>query len=139
MTAIKPLDTIATKWATNAGRSGAAYKTGIQNPRRSWSEATQAADENRKAGLAAADSVDAFRKGVAAKGDSGWSTDAQAKGPSRFTQGVALAKPAYTTGFSPFASIIGSLTLPPRGPKGSPENITRVSAIADALHKAKVT
>ena len=135
---IKPLSTIADKWSGNASRSGAAYTAGVKNPKTSWQSATAAADESRKAGLAAADARNAFVEGVNAAGDATWQKGAVEKGPTRFAQGVQIAKPAYTEGFSKFHGVISSTTLPPRGPKGSPENITRVTAVTEALHKAKV-
>lgn len=138
MTAIKPLTAIAEKWSKNAAGASDDYRAGVSNPRRSWSQATQAADEARKEGLAAADQRDAFRKGVAAAGDAKWKQRATTVGPGRYRQGVQVAKPEYQKGFARYHSVIANLTLPPRGPKGSPENIDRVRAIADALHKEKV-
>ena len=34
-------------------------------------------------------------------------------------------------------SVLKGLSLPPRSTKGSPQNIQRVQAVADALHRAK--
>jgi hypothetical protein len=138
MTAIKPLSTIADKWAGNSAMAGSAYTQGVQNPRRSWADAAGAADDRRKAGLAAADARDAFRKGVQAAGDAKWKQNASTLGPSRFASGVQNAKPGFNSGFAPYHSVIGSLTLPPRGAKGSPENLQRVAVVANALHAAKV-
>ncbi len=136
MASIKPLNVIADKYSRNAATAGPSYKQGIENPRESWATNTAAADESRKAGLAAADARDAFKKGVTEAGDAKWRSNALAKGPTRFAQGVQLAKPAYTQGFSASHAVISSVNLPPRGPKGSPENLNRVSAITTALHDA---
>lgn len=138
---IKPLGKIADKWSSNASATEArtSYTEGVQSPRRSWEASTMAADEARKEGLAAADGRDAFRKGVNAAGDEKWKSRATSLGPSRFSQGVQVAKPAFSAGFSKYHGVISGATLPPRGPKGSPENIDRVRVVAEALHNAKIS
>lgn len=140
MAAIKSLSRISEKWADNAGstQAGNAYREGVQSPRRSWEDATVAADDARKAGLEAADARDAFITGVREAGNAKWQRRATSLGPSRFRQGVREAKDDFSRGFAPFHSVIAGLTLPPRGPKGSPENIERVRVIAEALHAERV-
>lgn len=140
MTAIKSLSRIAEKWEDNASSSQArkAYLDGVRNPRRSWEDATVAADDARKEGLAAADERDAFVEGVKDAGNKKWQDKSIKLGPSRFSQGVKEAKDDFQRGFSRFHSVISGLTLPPRGPKGSPENIERVKIIAEALHAERV-
>ncbi len=59
-------------------------------------------------------------------------------GPGRYSEGVRAAEPEYRAGFAPYHAVIANTTLPPRGPKGSPENIDRVRAIAEALHDQKI-
>lgn len=141
MAEIKPLNKIADKWSSNASATEArnAYSDGVQSPRRSWQSSAAAADQARRDGLAEADSRNAFVNGVNAAGDQKWKERAVTLGPSRFSQGVQVAKPSYQTGFSKYHSVIAGVTLPPRGPKGSPENINRVATIANALHSAKVS
>lgn len=139
MADIKPLGAIAKKWSKNAGLAGDSYRDGVTSPRRSWQQSAAAADESRKAGLAEADARDAFVKGVNDAGDAKWKRNATTLGPARFRQGVANAEPEFQGGFSKYHSVISGTTLPPRGPKGSPENLERVRAITDALHTAKVT
>jgi len=136
---IKSLSRIADKWGANAALAGDSYRDGVQSPRRSWQAATAGADESRRAGLAEADARNAFVNGVNAAGDSKWKNNATVLGPARFRQGVQNAKPAFSSGFSKYHSVIAGVTLPPRGPKGSPENIERVRAVADALHTARVS
>lgn len=139
MADIKPLSAIAKKWGRNSATAGDAYRDGVGSPRRSWAASANAADDARKQGLADADARDAFRKGVDAAGDAKWKRNAETLGPARFRQGVANAEPEFQSGFSKFHQTIQGTTLPPRGPKGSPENLERVRAIADALHKAKTS
>ena len=139
MAEIKPLSQIATKWTANSANAGTAYRDGVTAPRRSWQASAAAADDARKAGLVQADQRNAFVNGVNAAGDTKWKNNAIALGPSRFAQGVQNAQPSYQQGFTKYHGVIAGVTLPPRGPKGSPENLQRVSVIANALHQAKVT
>jgi hypothetical protein len=139
MAEIKSLSVIAAKWIRNASVAGQSYKDGVTAPRRSWAVSAAAADDARKAGLQAADARDAFREGVNAAGDSKWKNNATTLGVSRYPQGVQNAQPEYTQGFQKYHGVIAGVTLPPRGAKGSPENLQRVAAIAQALHAAKVS
>lgn len=140
MADIKSLSTIANKWNKNSSSSEAreSYKSGVTNPRRSWATSAAAADDARREGLAAADARDAYVRGVQDAGDGKWKSRAQSLGPSRFAQGVQAAEQDFSQGFAPYHSVIQGVTLPPRGPKGSPENLDRVRAITEALHAAKV-
>ena len=139
MAEIKPLAKIAAKWKRNTGTAGDSYREGVESPRRPWEAATIAADDARKEGLAAADARGAVIDGVRKAGDAKWKKNSVALGPARFRQGTANAEPEYVQGFTKYHATIASVTLPPRGPKGSPENIDRVRAIADALHTARVS
>lgn len=137
MAEIKSLGAIAKKWKQNASGAGPAYKDGVSAPRRSWSAAASGADDLRKAGLVAADARDAFRTGVEKAGDTKWKNNAVKLGTSRYSQGVGAAEQEMSNGFAPYHAVIASLTLSPRGPKGSPENLNRVGEVANALHSAK--
>lgn len=140
MAEIKNLTRISSKWEENssAQQAGDAYRDGVQSPRRSWEDATAAADTARREGLADADARNAFVEGVKSAGNQKWQKRASALGPSRFRQGVKEAKDDFSRGFAPYHSVIAGLTLPPRGPKGSPDNIERVRVVAEALHKERV-
>lgn len=139
MAEIKSMSVIAGKWGKNAALAGDSYRDGVNAPRRPWAAAAAAADDARKAGLAEADARDAFRIGVQAAGDAKWKANATILGPARFRQGVQNAQPVFQQGFAKYHAVISGVTLTPRGPKGSPENIERVRQIADALHSAKVS
>jgi len=136
---IKPLNRITDKWGANSALAGDSYREGVQSPRRSWAASAAAADDSRRQGLVEADARNAYVVGVNAAGDAKWKANATVLGPARFRQGVQNAKPVFSAGFSKYHSVLGSLTLPPRGPKGSPENIERVRSIAEALHQARVS
>ena len=137
MAAIKPIEQSSDKWVRRASAAGSDYLTGIQNPRKSWAGAAFEGEGNYKAGVTAAANRGAFGTGVKAAGDEKWRNGALKKGPGRFAEGVAIGRDDWGKGFSPYQSAIGALTLPARGPKGSPQNIQRVAAVATALRALK--
>lgn len=138
MAAIKDLSRISSKWARVSAGATQEYLEGVQNPRKDWEEETRKAEPRYEEGVQAAIARKAFGKGVRNAGTAKWQQRAVTLGPQRFATGVAAAVDAYATGFEPFRQIIASLNLPPRGPKGSPQNILRVAAIAKALHDKKL-
>jgi hypothetical protein len=138
MPAIKAMDKISGKWSRVTQASTQSYAEGVQNPSRDWATNTAAAEKNFESGVQASISRKAFGKGVKRAGTKKWQDGAIDKGVSRYAVGVALAEAAYQNGFAPYRSVIAALTLPPRGPKGDPSNITRVSIISKALHDEKL-
>lgn len=138
MADIKPLEAVASKWASvTPGRAGE-YAKGILSPRRSWAQATEDAKENYAVGVQAAIAAGRFEKGVSEAGDSAWKKGATEKGVSRWPQGVSMSKDEYRAGFARYHSVISGLTLSPRGAKGDPRNYDRVREIGEALHAEKV-
>lgn len=139
MPAVKSLDRATKKWVNRAAVSQDAYTDGVQNPRVDWAAATAAAEGAYKTGVTQAMTANRFGAGVKKAGTQKWQENAQAKGPGRWSEGVALSQGAYEKGFAPYRQVIEGVNLPPRGPKGDPNNIKRVQMIADALHKKKVS
>lgn len=139
MAAIKPLDQAADKWTRRAAVAGPDYQAGVSSPRTPWAQASAGAGANYRQAVTAAAASGAYEAGVRAAGDEKWRAGALAKGPQRFAEGVALATGQWQRGFSPYADTISRLTLPPRGPVGSPQNLQRVTAIAAALRATKVS
>lgn len=135
---IKPVERIASKWSEVTPQRAGEYQSGIQNPRRSWAQATSDATENYNAGIQESISRNAFQKGVDQAGDAAWKQGALEKGVSRWPTGVRLGKNKYQTGFAPYHSVISGLTLSPRGTKGDPRNYDRVREVGEALHAEKV-
>ena len=125
----------AAKWANRSSAAQGEYKKGVQSPRRSWSSAAAASETNFEAGIAAAISRKAYGKGVSEAGDGAWTKGANEKGASRFSQGVLGAQNEYQKGFSPYADVLRSLSLTPRGPKGT--NYGRSQAVGEALAARK--
>lgn len=138
MAQIKNLNDSAAKWARRAGSASGEYIEGIQNPRRDWEQATKAAEKNYETGVQAAISRKAFGKGVSDAGTQKWQQRSVELGGARYSSGVAASENEYEQGFAPFHQVLASLNLPPRGSKGSPENLRRVEAVAVALRNKKL-
>lgn len=137
MAAIKPIEQSSDKWVRRASVAGPDYLQGVQNPRKAWAAAAVEAEPNYKAGVVAAAGRGAFGAGIKAAGDEKWRNGATRKGPGRFAEGVAIGRDDWGKGFAPYQSAIAAVTLPARGPKGSPQNIQRVAAIATTLRALK--
>lgn len=138
MAAVSDIAKSAAKWVRNAAAAGQSYKDGVTNPRTPWDTASKNASGNFTAGVTAAANSGAYAKGVAKAGNAKWQNNAIAKGPGRFAEGVSLAQDAWQTGFSPYQATIASLQLPARGPTGSPQNLQRVTAVANALRAVRM-
>lgn len=137
--ATKDIGTIATKWSTRAQAAGPDYSAGVKSTTKDWAALTAAAADNFAQGVSQAVANGTFAKNVVAAGTPKWQAAASGKGAQRYPTGVAAGGPAYSAGFAPYLSVIQNLTLPPRSPRGSPNNVQRVSAIDAALHQKKVS
>ncbi len=134
----KDINAIASKWSTRAQAAGPDYTAGVKNTQKDWAALTASAADSWGAGVQQAVADGRFAKGVVAAGTPKWQNAAVTKGSTRYPTGVATAQPNYVSGFSPYLTVIQNTNLPPRSPRGSPNNIQRVSAITAALHAKKV-
>jgi hypothetical protein len=139
MALIRSVSAIAEKWGRVTPGRSAEYKSGVENPLRDWEKNTVAAEGAYEQGVTASISRKGFGKGVKKAGVGKWKKKTVELGVSRWPQGVTMAKPDYEAGFAPFADAIAATVLPPRGPKGDPRNLERVSVMASALHKKRLS
>jgi hypothetical protein len=135
---IKDAGTIAKKYATRGAAAGPDYATGVANPRNPWAASTAAASSAWGQGVQTAITNGAFVKGVNNAGDAKWSRKATTVGAQRYPTGVQAAMTDYQNGVAPYLAVLQALQLPPRGPKGDPSNINRVTAVNTALRTKKV-
>ena len=138
MAEIKSMERIKANFKSGTAGASNRYKEGVMAPRVSWKEATLAASELQKQAMTDALARDAVRKGIERVSAEKQKTRASILGPARYAQGTAAAVEDYGSGFAPFREVIKNTTLPPRGPKGSPENYQRVQAMGEALRTAKL-
>lgn len=128
----------AEKWARRASTATQDYTNGVQNPSMDWATATKSAEDNYKTSVIAAANAGRFGKGVTAAGSEKQKKAAVEKGGARWAPGIAASQDAFATGIQKVLTVISGLTLPPRGIKGDPRNLQRVTIIANALHAMKV-
>ena len=137
MAAIKSLDAISAKWARVTPQRAVDYTEGVRNPGKDWAINTGAAETAYEGGVQAAIGNKSFGKGVRKAGTAKWQAAALAKGSARFGPGVAVAEPAYASGFAPYRTAIANVKLPERYARRDPRNMQRVTAVVDALVAAK--
>jgi hypothetical protein len=128
---------VAGKWNRRTSTAGTEYETGVRNPSVPWAQAAAAGKANYAAGVTAAIQRDGYAKGVTQAGDTRWQTKTIEKGPPRFAQGVAVSEADFAAGVAPVLEAISRVDLPPRGPRGAPQNLQRVAPIASALAALK--
>lgn len=138
MAEIAGVDVIAGKWARVTPTRTADYEEGVRNPRKDWQRTTLAATDAWKAGVQESITKGTWAKGVSRAGAAGWQAGAIEKGVPRWGPGVQVAEPKYAAGFAPYRAAIAAVTLPPRFARRDPRNMARVTAIVDALVKAKM-
>lgn len=138
MPPVKGIQRISDKWRRQSETSQQEYEEGVRNPRADWQERTSAAAQSWQQGIQAAIQNNRFQAGVRLAGNEKWQRRSVELGPSRWAQGIQVSGQAYEDGFAPYRTVIERVQLPPRGPKGSPQNIRRVEAIATALHNEKM-
>ena len=139
MIKVKDANRSAAKWQERTSGATSAYIEGVQNPKQDWQQATAAASENYKAGIAKSNARDGFKKGVMGVDSSKQMNAAVSKGAPRFASGVAAGTPEYAQAIAPFLNVLANVNLPPRGPKGDPSNLARVGAVNAAQHAAKLS
>jgi hypothetical protein len=127
----------AERWSRRAAAASGDYRIGIETTGRSWQAAATAAKQSWQQGVTAAAGRDGYAKGISKAGDSRWKRNSIEKGPDRFAQGVQVASGDFATAIAPVLETIGRVDLPPRGPRGSAGNYSRVQAIGTALARLR--
>lgn len=137
MAAIRPIEQASGRWSRRSAAAAPDYQTGVQNPRRDWAAAAAEANTVYQQAVTQAAAQGRFAAGVRKAGSAKWQQMSVQKGPGRFAEGVQISAEEWAKGFTPYHQAISAVTLPARGPRGSPQNIQRVAAIATALNQVK--
>lgn len=135
---IPPIAEIAEKWERVTPGRAADYTHGVQNPRRSWMDATLEQIDVWIEAITQAIADGRWQRGVRDAGDRKWQANTLAKGPTRWVHGIRLARGVYRDRFQPYRDEIASIDLPPRGPRGDERNYERVAIIGRRLHALKL-
>ena len=130
----------AQKFADRAASSVGTYLEGVSMSTKDQAAAAIAAAPIYAQAVQAAVSRGAFQKGLQKSGKAGWLKGVTEKGENNYGTGVtapgSLSK--YTTESSRFDSARNAASGVARGPKGSPQNLQRVSAVINALRATKI-
>lgn len=130
---VKSLDASTSKWSENAGRAATSYATEAMASAEDWAKGAAGAAANFKQAVQASNIGTLFASGVRRAGAAKYARKIEAVGKDRFAPGVAAATVDYKDGAAPYYSLLASITLDPRKPKGDPANIKRVEQVTKAL------
>lgn len=137
MPVVKTASQSGGRWQRRASSASGEYREGVERTGKSWQALATAGKQNYIAGVQEAQGRDAFAKGIAAAGDQKWRTNALAKGPGRFSEGVTVGQGDYERGIAPFLEVASRTDLPMPGPRGSEQNYQRSVTMAKAFRAAK--
>lgn len=128
------------KWGSRAAGASNDYAEGAQRTTKDQAALAIAAKGNYQAGITEAISKGRYEKGLQRSGKSGWQKGIAEKGINNYGVGVGSASAAakYSQNSGKYDSARNAANNVPRGPKGSPANIGRVTAVVTALRAAKM-
>ena len=134
---VKSIASAAQKFVTRASAATGDYKEGVNNTN-DQSEKAIAAEEAYVAGITESIARGARVAGLQKAGNAKWKERTLVLGAGRFATGIKAGEAEYKKNTEPYFAKLNSLTLSPRGPKGSPENYQRASEVGQALHQHKI-
>jgi len=134
---IKDTATLATKWVRNAGNAAGDYKSGVEQAGADWETGAKNGETNFEQGVQDAIAKKRYGRGISAAGAGKYTANASKLGAVRYAPGVQNAQEAWSRGVQPALDKLKSLTLPPKGPRRSPQNQQRAAMVAIELGKLK--
>lgn len=132
---IRPVGELAIKFKNRAGAAGPEYKLGVEGAGADWESNTAASEPNYVAGVNAAMGRNAFSKGVRSSGAAHYVKRAAGDGALRYPTGIASGTERWAANTQPYLQALAAMTLPPPGPKRSPQNQARANFVAAELGK----
>lgn len=134
---IRDTATLAQKYRTRAGAAQGDYKSGVEGAGADWESGAKAGEPNYEAGVQEAISRKRYGRGVSQAGAGKYVRNAVELGVARYPSGVQQGTDAWARNVQPSLDKLKSLNLPPKGPKGSPQNQQRAAMVALELRKMK--
>lgn len=135
---VKDPTTVANKWSARAQGAVNDYAAGAASPKQSQSASAIASADLWQQAVTGPGAKSAFTSGLSKAGDQGWLNGVNTKGKARYAGGITAGMTKFQTNIAPFLQAIAGVNLPPKGLRGSAQNIQRVAAIAAALHSLKL-
>jgi hypothetical protein len=135
---VKDPATVMQKWTTRAAAAVNDYKAGAASPKASQSASAIAAAPLWQQAVQSPAALTAFQSGLRSSGDQGWLNGVNNKGAARYPGGIQAGATKFQNNITPYLQAISGLNLPPKGIRGSAQNINRVQAVAQALHQLRL-
>jgi len=133
MVQVADLTASASKFERRASQAGQDFEDGVSAvSSQEQQQATLDATDAWATGVQEAINNGSFQAGVQSPAQD-WQQRTLDVGRQRFTQGVQGSGDAWRDGFQPVADTLESLSLQPRGARGSGANRERMNAVFDAL------
>lgn len=134
---IRDTGTLAQKYRTRAGAAQGDYKAGVETAGADWEAGAKAGEGNYEAGVQEAIGKKRYGRGVSAAGAGKYVKNAVELGVARYPTGVNQGTDAWARNVQPSLDKLKGMQLPPKGPKGSPQNQQRAAMVALELRKLK--
>jgi len=137
MVNVKDLNSSADKLERRGQQAQQDFTAGVESTTDSeQQEATLNSTDAWEQGIQDALNNGSFEDGVRNTSKS-WQAQTLENGARRFAEGVGNAGDTWQDAFEPFANELESLSLQPRGARGSTANFERSRAVGEALHNAR--
>lgn len=135
---VKPMDRVVERWKSGAALGATDYARNAVAAQGSYASKAGASAAAWKAGVNGPGADARFSANTRGKGATKYARKIQAVGQSRFAEGVNAGGQDYQEGFSPYLQLLSGLSLPARGPRGSPGNKAIAALVSDALHARRI-
>jgi hypothetical protein len=132
---IKSAAEVADKWARRAAGATAEFEAGVKGANVDWATGALGGGAAYAAGVQAGIARNALQAGITRAGNDKWKRKVTTTGVPRWSQGVTAAKQDMADGIAKPLDVISRIlpSLPPRGPRGAPQNMDRAAMLAKAL------
>ncbi len=136
--AVKDTASAAEKYKQRGQAAAPDYAKGVAGSGQRWQQNAAASTDAYNQGVQEAIARDAFTAGITKSGGAYFEERARTLGAQRFGPGVVAGAGNWQEGFQPYADVLKSVQLSPRGPKGDPRNMTRAQEVVTAMRARKV-
>jgi len=113
------------------------YAQGVEGKGDEWQRGAAGSVANYAAGIQKALAEKAFERGVQRASANRYNEGVRTKGVNNWPSGMQLAESRYVEGVQPFTGLWDQTLPTPRGPKGSPNNLKRMSENVARFQQAK--
>lgn len=134
---IKDLGSLSQKFVTRAGAATGDYTDGVKQAGPDWEQKTKAAAGTWKQAMTEVVGTTRFEQGVSEAGSAKFVNRASTLGAQRYAPGVQASAGEWQKGFAPYHQALQGMDLPPRAPRGSPQNSQISQAVAQRLAAIK--